>query len=299
MTDVLFEEDPPREVLPEGEHDADALLLNIDGFEGPIDVLLNLARDQKVDLTKVSILQLARQYLTFIDRAQELRLDLAAEYLVMAAWLAYLKSRLLLPKENDGEEVDAETMAEALQFQLRRLEAMQQASEELFGLPQLGQDIFPRGMPEGLTTKMDTTYDASLYDLLKSYGDIERRQEFTNYELPTFSLMSMEVAMQRMTKMLGKLPRKGPWSVWTTLTSFIPEGVRDKLYVRSAMASCFTVGLELAKQGKVEIKQDGLFRPIYLRASVDRLEEDDEEDETGQDNAQTEETAEVEHDTGT
>ncbi len=299
MTDVLFEEDPPREVLPEGEHDADALLLNIDGFEGPIDVLLNLARDQKVDLTKVSILQLARQYLTFIDRAQELRLDLAAEYLVMAAWLAYLKSRLLLPKENDGEEVDAETMAEALQFQLRRLEAMQQASEELFGLPQLGQDIFPRGMPEGLTTKMDTTYDASLYDLLKSYGDIERRQEFTNYELPTFSLMSMEVAMQRMTKMLGKLPRKGPWSVWTTLTSFIPEGVRDKLYVRSAMASCFTVGLELAKQGKVEIKQDGLFRPIYLRAAVDRLEEDDEEDETGQDNAQTEETAEVEHDTGT
>ncbi|HIF25887.1 MAG TPA: segregation/condensation protein A [Micavibrio sp.] len=299
MTDVLFEEDPPREVLPEGEHDADALLLNIDGFEGPIDVLLNLARDQKVDLTKVSILQLARQYLTFIDRAQELRLDLAAEYLVMAAWLAYLKSRLLLPKENDGEEVDAETMAEALQFQLRRLEAMQQASEELFGLPQLGQDIFPRGMPEGLTTKMDTTYDASLYDLLKSYGDIERRQEFTNYELPTFSLMSMEVAMQRMTKMLGKLPRKGPWSVWTTLTSFIPEGVKDKLYVRSAMASCFTVGLELAKQGKVEIKQDGLFRPIYLRAAVDRLEDDYTEDETGQDNAQSEDTAEVEHDTGT
>ena len=299
MTDVLFEEDPPREVLPEGEHDADALLLNIDGFEGPIDVLLNLARDQKVDLTKVSILQLARQYLTFIDRAQELRLDLAAEYLVMAAWLAYLKSRLLLPRENDGEEVDAETMAEALQFQLRRLEAMQQASEELFGLPQLGQDIFPRGMPEGLTTKMDTTYDASLYDLLKSYGDIERRQEFTNYELPTFSLMSMEVAMQRMTKMLGKLPRKGPWSVWTTLHSFIPEGVKDKLYVRSAMASCFTVGLELAKQGKVEIKQDGLFRPIYLRAAVDRLEEGYTEDETGQDNAQSEDTAEVEHDTGT
>ena len=299
MTDDMFEEDPPREVLPEGEHDADALLLNIDGFEGPIDVLLNLARDQKVDLTKISILQLARQYLTFIDRAQELRLDLAAEYLVMAAWLAYLKSRLLLPKENDGEEIDAETMAEALQFQLRRLEAMQQASEELFSLPQLGQDIFPRGMPEGLTTKMDTTYDASLYDLLKSYGDIERRQEFTNYELPTFSLMSMEVAMERMTKMLGKLPRKGPWSVWTTLQSFIPEGVRDKLYVRSAMASCFTVGLELAKQGKVEIKQDGLFRPIYLRAAVDRMDEDLDDDETGQDNVQSEDTAEVEHDTGT
>lgn len=280
MTDVMFEEDPPRDVVPEGDHDADALLLDIDGFEGPIDVLLNMARDQKVDLTKISILQLSRQYLSFIDRAQELRLDLAAEYLVMAAWLAYLKSRLLLPKQADDEEIDAETMAEALQFQLRRLEAMQQAAEDLFGLPQLGQDIFPRGMPEGLMTKTNMVYDASLYDLLRNYGDIERRKEFTNYELPTFSLMSMDAAMERMTKMLGKLPRKGPWSVWTTLQSFIPDGSKDKLYMRSALASCFTVGLELAKQGKVEIKQDGLFRPIYLRAAVDKLYEQlSEEDE--------------------
>ncbi len=275
--EVTFEEDPPR-VLPEGEHDADALLLDIDGFEGPIDVLLNMARDQKVDLSKISILQLARQYLEFVDRAKELQLDLAAEYLVMAAWLAYLKSRLLLPREDDDEEVDAETMAEALQFQLRRLEAMQKAAEDLFGLPQLGQDIFPRGMPEGLVTETDTIYDVTLYDLLKAYGDIQRRQEYQNYELPTFHLMSMEKAMERMTKMLGKLPVKGPWSVWTTLQSFIPEGVRDKLFAHSSLASCFTVGLELAKQGKIEIKQDGLFRPIYLRASLEKLYEVNEDE---------------------
>ncbi|PJB71090.1 MAG: segregation/condensation protein A [Alphaproteobacteria bacterium CG_4_9_14_3_um_filter_47_13] len=276
MADIEFEEDLPR-MLPEGAHDADALLLNIDGFEGPIDVLLLMARNQKVDLAKISILQLARQYLAFVDRAQEIQLELAAEYLVMAAWLAYLKSRLLLPRDENDEEVDAETMAEALQFQLRRLEAMQKAAEEMFGLPQLGQDIFPRGMPEGLKTKLDTIYDVSLFDLLKAYGDIVRRKEHSHYELPTFSLMSMEAAMSRMTTMLGKLPVKGPWSVWTTLQSFVPEGVKDRLYARSALASCFTVGLELAKQGKVELRQDGAFRPIYLRAATEKLYEVSEE----------------------
>ncbi len=267
MTDLAFEEDPPRREVDD-DHDADALLLDIEGFEGPIDVLLVMARDQKVDLTKISILELARQYLSFIDRAQELRLDLAAEYLVMAAWLAYLKSRLLLPKQDDDEEIDAETMAEALQFQLRRLEAMQKAAEDLFALPQLGQEIFPRGMPEGLKTTTDTVYDSSLYDLLQAYGAIQRRKEDDNYELPVFHLMSMETALERMNKMLGKLPRKGPWSVWTTLQSFIPEGIKDRLYGRSSMASVFTASLEMVKQGKVEIKQDGLFRPVYLRGKI-------------------------------
>ncbi len=263
--------------LPEGEHDADALLLNIDGYEGPIDILLMMARDQKVDLTKISILQLARQYLEFVDRARQIHLELAAEYLVMAAWLAYLKSRLLLPREEDDQQPNAEAMAEALQFQLRRLEAMKQAAVDLFGLPQLGQGIFPRGMPEGLKTKLNTIYDSTLYDLLKAYGDIQRRAEYSNYELPTFHLMSMEAAMDRMTKMLGKLPSNGRWSVWTTLQSFMPENIRDKLYARSSLASCFTVGLELAKQGKAEIRQDGLFRPIYLRAMTEKLHEQTEE----------------------
>lgn len=259
-----FEEDPPREG---GAHHADELLLQIDGFEGPIDVLLTMARDQKVDLTKVSILQLARQYLAFVERAKQVHLDLAAEYLVMAAWLAYLKSRLLLPRAPGDPEPDAAIMAEALQFQLRRLEAMQKAASDLFGLPRLGDGIFARGMPEGLRVRTDTTWSATLYDLLRAYGDIERRKQATNYELPTFRLMSMEEAVERMGAMLGRLPRKGPFSVWTTLHSFIPEKLHDRLYGRSSLASILTAGLEMAKQGRIELKQDGLFRPIYLRAT--------------------------------
>lgn len=266
---AAFEEDPPRQSGSPAQGEADTLLLNIDGYEGPIDVLLAMARDQKVDLTKISILQLARQYLSFIDHAVAMRLELAAEYLVMAAWLAYLKSRLLLPRQEEDEEPDAETMAAALQFQLRRLEAMQQAAENIFALPQLGTDIFPRGMPEGLKTDTSTTYELTLYDLLSAYGSIRRRQDDSHYELPTYNLMSSEAALERMARMLGKLPRKAGGSVWTTLQSFLPEGIRDKLYARSSMASLFTASLELVKQGKTEIKQDGPFRPIYLRATRD------------------------------
>ncbi len=173
----------------------DSLLLNIDGYEGPIDVLLELARNQKVDLAKVSILQLVRQYLVFIDRAKAHNLELAAEYLVMAAWLAYLKSRLFLPKEENSDEPSAEEMAQALQFQLLRLEAMQNAAEKLFECPQLGQDIFARGRPEGLETTITTQWNVSLIDLLKAYGDIDKRKENTTYDLPVFKLMSMDNAM--------------------------------------------------------------------------------------------------------
>lgn len=268
---ATFEEDAPRSKAE--AHEADALLLDIDGYEGPISVLLELARNQKVDLIQVSILQLARQYLAFVERAQKLNLELAAEYLVMAAWLAYLKSRLLLPRENDDEDISAEDMAEALQFQLRRLEAMQNAAEKLGDRPQLGQQIFSRGMPEGLVTQTNTDWDVSLYDMLKAYGDIQRRKDGSNYDLPEYNLMSMESAMSRVSRMLGQLPRKGLNSVWTTLNSFIPEGITDKMFGRSALASTFTAGLELVKQGKMEIKQDGLFKPIYLRG-IERLNDD-------------------------
>ncbi len=267
-TSPEFQEDPPR-AAQKPPHEADALLLDIDGYEGPISVLLELARNQKVDLIQVSILQLVRQYLGFIERAKQLNLELAAEYLVMAAWLAYLKSRLLLPRETSEVEPSADEMAEALQFQLRRLEAMQNAAEALKSRPQLGQQVFARGKPEGLSIKTNTQWDVSLYDMLKAYGDIARRQEGSSYDLPEYNLMSMEAAMGRMTRMLGQLPRKGLNSVWTTLESFMPEGIKDRSFGRSALASTLTVGLELVKQGKLEVKQDGLFKPIYLRALGD------------------------------
>lgn len=279
-----FQEDPPRSAVPE-VNEADQLLINVDGYEGPIDVLLDLARNQKVDITQVSILQLARQYLAFIERAQALNLELAAEYLVMAAWLAYLKSRLLLPKTEDGDEPSAHEMAEALQFQLRRLEAMQKAADGLMTRPQLGRDIFTRGRPEGLGVVTHTSWSVSLYDLLKAYGDIQRRGEDSHYDLPEFHVMSTEDAMSRLTRMLGNLPRKGMHSVWTTLESFMPDGVTDRIYGRSALASTFTAGLELVKQGKLEIKQDGAFRPIYMRS---RMVDDDggEKTEEEMDNEQ-------------
>lgn len=277
LTSSSFEEDPPRDGA-EGVHAADAFLLNIDGYEGPIDILLGMARDQKVDLAKISILQLARQYLQFIERAHALELDLAAEYLVMAAWLAYLKSRLLLPRDKDEEGPDAQAMAEALQFQLRRLEAMKQAAENIIKLPQLGQGIYRRGMPEGLRTTYNSIYDLTLYDLLRSYGDIKRRAQSSQYELPSFKLMSMEAAMERMTAMLGKLPRNGPYSVWTTLDSFLPQKSEDKLYARSSLASMLTVTLELAKQGKIEVRQDGPFRPVYMRATTEKFDDVSMED---------------------
>ena len=268
-----FEEDPPRQSGGlESPHEVDQLLLNIDGYEGPIDILLELARNQKVDLTKISILQLARQYLRFIERAKSLDLELAAEYLVMAAWLAYLKSRLLLPRHEEDAEPSAQEMAEALQFQLQRLEAMQSAAERLDTRPQLGQEIFARGMPERFPVSHKTTWDAGLYDILKAYGDINRRANDNHYDLPVYNVMSTEDALARVTRMLGNLPRKGPHSVWATLTSFMPDGITDRLYGRSALASTFTAGLELAKQGKVEIKQDGLFRPVYVRVITPKEE---------------------------
>ncbi len=268
-----FQEDPPRDKKASVTNRTDTLLLNLDGYEGPIDLLLQLARDQKVDLTKISILQLSRQYLEFVERARELRLELAADYLVMAAWLAYLKSRLLIPAPEGEDEPSAQEMAEALQFQLLRLEAMQKMAGKLMKRPQLGEKFFARGMPENLQIKTDTIFEVGLYDLLQAYGDIRRRKEGGKYDLPRFSLMSMEEAMDRLSRMLGALPRKGPMSVWTTLQSIIPEDIADRLLSRSALASTFTAGLELVKQGKLEIRQDGPFTPVYMRAKLESGDE--------------------------
>ena len=266
-----FQEDPPRIDLEE-RNEANILLLKIDGFEGPIEVLLELARNQKVDLRHVSILQLVRQYLEFVERAKQLKLSLAAEYLVMAAWLTYLKSRLLLPvDESDSEELSGEEMAEALQFQLQRLSAMQKAGEKLLEGNILGQKVFARGMPEALPVSVDVKFDVSLFDLLGAYGKIQRRKEFSEYTPVPFELMSMDEASERLTKMLGNLPRNAQsksQSVWATLESFLPEHLKSTLYTRSSLASILTAGLEMVKQGQADVRQDGLFRPIYMRSAT-------------------------------
>lgn len=261
----------PREAL-DARSDADILLLKIDGYEGPIEVLLDLARTQKVDLRHVSILQLVRQYLGFVERAKELKLSLAAEYLVMAAWLTYLKSRLLLPQDDvDDNELSGEEMAEALQFQLQRLSAMQKGGDQLLKGSILGQKVFSRGMPEALPISSSVEFDVSLYDLLNVYGKIQRRKEHSEYVPVPFDLMSMDEAAERLATMLGNLPRNGTdksQSVWATLESFMPEKISNPLFGRSSVASIFTAGLEMVKQGRADVRQDGLFRPIYLRSAI-------------------------------
>jgi segregation and condensation protein A len=265
-----FQEDNPQ--LSQEELNPEDLLLNLEGYEGPIDLLLTLARDQKVDLAKISILALAEQYLAFIDHAKYLKLEIAADYLVMAAWLAYLKSKLLVPQTDEDaeeEELSGEALADALAFQLKRLEAMQKAARTLFDLPQMGRDFFSKGHREGVDIIISPLWQADLYDVLSVYGSIARRQEAANYTPKTWNLMSTEDAYDRLSAMLGKLPRKGRQSVWAVLDSFLPEDLRDALMKRSSRASLFTATLEMAKQGEVDIRQDGLFKPIYIRQKGD------------------------------
>lgn len=253
--DGSFSEDLPR-------FDAARLVLDLNGYEGPIDMLLQLARDQKVDLARLSILQLADQYLAFVERVRRLNIELAAEYLVMAAWLAYLKSRLLLPEPEDaGEEPSGAEMAAALQFQLLRLQAMQDAGTRLMARPQLGREVFARGAPEGVELVTRSVYEVSLYELLKAYADHKRRTLVTNLTIEAPDLYSVDDALQRLQEMLGGT------ADWTMLARFLPVGLKGGLLRRSALSSHFVALLELARQGRIELRQEGgSFGPIYLRA---------------------------------
>ena len=245
------------------------LLVDLDGFEGPIDVLLTLARDQKVDLTKISILQLADQYLAFVARARSVRLELAADYLVMAAWLAYLKSRLLLPEpeENDEEPTGAE-MAAALAFQLRRLEAMQEAGARLMARSLLGRDVFARGLPEPIEVVTNVTFETKLYDLLRAYGDIRAKAEgHQALQIAPMELYSVEVALERLRDQLGRMPD------WQSLSAFLPPGVHDGLVMRSALASTFVATLEMVREGQLLLRQSGPYAPIYLRKAPETPQE--------------------------
>lgn len=241
--------------------DETILYLDLDGYEGPIDVLLTLARDQKVDLTKIRILPLVDQYLAFIRGILHRRLEVAADYLVMAAWLAYLKSRLLLPDPPSEEtEPSAEEMAANLAFQLQRLEAMQKAGARLLDGRLLGRDVFARGLPERFQADTKTQWDATLYELLTAYADHKRRTDYSRLKIAATELYSMDDALQRLTVRLGHMP------LWEALSSFLPTDIRDGLVFRSAVAATFLAALELAKSGKLDMRQNERFGPILVRS---------------------------------
>jgi segregation and condensation protein A len=237
----------------------DALTLNIDGWEGPLDLLLSLARSQKVDLKAISILALVEQYLDFIAHARQLKLELAADYLVMAAWLAYLKSGLLLPRDPEIEP-SPEELALRLQLRLERLNAMREAGGRLIARDRLGRDVFLRGNPEGLHTARATHWDASLYDLISAYGVIKARTAPVFHVVKARKVMTLEDALVRIAALLGTRID------WTELSAFLPQSDDPELR-RSALASSFLAVLELARQGKVALQQDGSFAPLYLRAA--------------------------------
>ncbi len=253
--DESFEEAAPAVLAHE------RLVVDLSGYEGPLDMLLELARQQKVDLVHISILALAEQYLAFIAGARDLRLEIAADYLVMAAWLAYLKSRLLLPRETSPEEEPSGAeMAAALRFQLQRLEAMREAGVRLLARPRLGYEVLPRGAVERPEVVRTPYYELTLYDLLRAYADQQRRKAGAMLHIAPTALYSMDDALQRLRDMLGKVPD------WQTLMNFLPPDLSGPLVLRSAIAATFSASLELTRSGKAQIRQDRPFGPIYVRA---------------------------------
>ncbi|WP_306131602.1 segregation and condensation protein A [Roseivivax marinus] len=240
--------------------EAEALIVDVDGFEGPLDLLLTLSRTQKVDLRRISVLQLARQYLTFVEKAKELRIELAADYLVMAAWLAFLKSRLLLPPDPEEEGPTGEDMAAHLAFQLERLQAMRDRAAQLMARDRLGRDVFPRGLPEHIERTKSVRYTASLLDLMQGYARIRTRDEFRPFVMDRDRVFTMEQALERMRGMIGFA------GTWTDIVSYLPDGWHDDpVKRRSATAATFAASLELVKEGHVHIRQSDTFAPIQIR----------------------------------
>ena len=252
--------DQPERIAPEDRLAAEALIVDVDGFEGPLDLLLTLSRTQKVDLRKISVLKLAEQYLGFVERARSLRIELAADYLVMAAWLAFLKSRLLLPPEPGDEGPSAEDLAAHLAFQLERLQAMRDAAARLMGRDQLGRDFFARGIPEDMTHHRKVKWTATLLDLMRAYAQIRTKDEFRPFVLDREHVYTMEQALDRLRGLIGYA------GDWATLVSFLPEGWDvSPMARRSALAAHFAAVLELAKSGQVTLRQGETFAPIELR----------------------------------
>lgn len=237
-----------------------SLVVDVAGFEGPLDLLLHLARNQKVDLARISILALAEQYLAFIEKVRALRLELAADYLVMAAWLAFLKSKLLIPKQPGEEGESGEELAAVLQFRLKRLEAMRDASARLVNRNRLGRDVFARGMPEMVIIEKRNAFSASLYDLLTAYAQQRQRQAINNVTIARRAVWSLKDAREVLARLIGAV------GDWTALDSFLVEYLAAPEEKRTAMASSFAATLEMVREGKLEVRQDQVFAPIYLRS---------------------------------
>ncbi len=244
---------------PPAASETERLTLDLDGWEGPLDLLLTLARSQKVDLAGISILALVEQYLAFIADAKKLRLEIAADYLVMAAWLAYLKSCLLLPKDPTVDP-SPEELAMRLQLRLQRLQAMREAGARLIGRDRIGRDVFLRTAPEGLKVVRRSAWRADLYDLIAAYGIVRARTQPSVHIIARRPVMTLDEALHRLETLIGaKLE-------WTRLEAFLPA-TQDPEYRKSALASSFVATLELARLGKISLQQEGVFAPLYVRAA--------------------------------
>jgi len=259
-----FEDVEPTAERAESEP---ALLVDVDGFEGPLDLLLELARRQKVDLHRISILALAEQYITFIEAARRMRLELAADYLVMAAWLAYLKSRLLLPEPPKGEEPSAEELATALALRLRRLEAIREVAKKLGERSLLGRDVFARGAPEPVVIHRDARYEATLYDLLKAYAQ-QRQVQFNSrvslYKRNVWSLIDAREALERLVGHLS--------DDWVTLDTYLVEYMVEPSMRPTVLASALSATLEMVREGKLTVRQDEAFAPVWVKSVADAAE---------------------------
>lgn len=236
-----------------------ALVVDVDGFEGPLDLLLTLARSQKVDITRISILALAEQYLAFIEEIRRLRLELAADYLVMAAWLAYLKSRLLLPEAKGDDEPSGEELAAALAFRLQRLEAMRDAGARLANSNRLGRDVFARGEPEPVVVNRKSEYSATLYDLLSAYAAQRQHNAIAVVHVQPRTVWSLQEAREILIRMVGNIAE------WTPLHAFVSPYLVTKEMRATVMASSFSASLELAREGRVDLRQTAPFAPLYMR----------------------------------
>jgi segregation and condensation protein A len=240
--------------------DEDMLTIELDGWEGPLDLLLALARAQKVDLRQLSILQLVQQYLDYVEQARALKLELAADYLVMAAWLAFLKSALLLPRDPE-QEPSPEELALRLQLRLERLQAMREAGARLMARDRMGRDVFARTAPEGLRTVRKAVWQAEIYDLIAAYGRVSARTRPVMHVVAERPVMTLDVAIERVSRLVGQRID------WATIESFLPEGASG-VFRKSALASSFLAALELARRGKVELRQHQAFAPLYVKATA-------------------------------